>query len=149
MRLVGATGAALVWPARYAWVDAETVTTLIAAHGEDGSLLLRPAFRGRPGWPALLPVAGLEALRALGADRMPDELLDDLAAAGVPVRVVETGDPGVTHDVSVERSSLPAFDGPPEPEDGLSRDWGAPAADEPDDAPVAGPVRLDPAGPAR
>jgi CTP:molybdopterin cytidylyltransferase MocA len=148
VRLVGATGAALVWPARYAWVDAETVTTLIAAHGEDGAPLLRPSFHGRPGWPALLPVGHLDALRALGADRMPDDLLDDLAAAGVPVRVVETGDPGTTHDLSVPRATLPAYDGPPEPEDGLPREWGVPAADEPDDAPLAGPPRLDPAGPA-
>ena len=35
LRLVTGTEAALVWPARLAWVDAETVTTLIAGHGED------------------------------------------------------------------------------------------------------------------
>ena len=50
--LVTATDAALVWPARMAWVDAETVTTLIAAHGDDRSTVLRPAYDGEPGWPA-------------------------------------------------------------------------------------------------
>ena len=49
----------------------------------------------------------LDALRALGATRMPDELLDDLEAAGVPFRIVETGDPGVTHDV-VDAARRPA-----------------------------------------
>ena len=98
-----------------AWVDAETVTTLIAAHGEDRSTVLRPAYDGEPGWPVLLPLRHLDALRRAG--RRPDavDLLDDLEAAGVPFRVVETGDPGVTHDVSTPRADLPPFDGPPEP----------------------------------
>jgi len=143
VRLVAATDAALVWPARLAWVDAETVTTLIAAHGEDRAVVLRPAYAGRPGFPVLLPVAHLDALRVLAADRMPGELFDDLEAAGVPFRSVETGDPGVTHDVSVARADLPPFDGPPEPVE--TPEWGAAAADQPDDAPVAGPARLSPA----
>jgi len=142
-RLVTDTDAVLVWPARLAWVDAETVTTLIAAHGEDRAVVLRPAYAGRPGFPVLLPVAHLDALRVLAADRMPGELFDDLEAAGVPFRSVETGDPGVTHDVSVARADLPPFDGPPEPVE--TPEWGAAAADQPDDAPVAGPARLSPA----
>ena len=140
VRLVAATDAALVWPARLAWVDAETVTTLIAAHGEDRAAVLRPAFRGEAGFPALVPVSALEQLRGLGADRMPADLLDDLAAAGVLVRLVDTGDPGVTHDIGTARSSLPSFDGPPEPEDGVTREWGAGTADEPDDASPRGPL---------
>ena len=32
---VDATDAALVWPARMGWLDAETVTSLIEAHGMD------------------------------------------------------------------------------------------------------------------
>lgn len=143
-RLVAETDAALVWPARMAWVDAETVTTLIAAHGEDRATVLRPAYGGETGWPALLPMAHLAAFRALAADRMPGDLFDDLAAAGVPVRIVETGDPGVTHDVSTPRSALPPFDGPPEPADAHAHEWGAAAADEPDDAPVEGPARFTP-----
>lgn len=143
-RLVAETDAALVWPARLAWVDAETVTTLIEAHGDDRTTVLRPAFGGEAGYPVLVPLAHLETLRALSPARTPDELLDDLAAAGVPVRLIETGDPGVAHDVSVPRASMPPFDGPPEPADGVTREWGAATADEPDDAPVPGPARLPP-----
>jgi CTP:molybdopterin cytidylyltransferase MocA len=144
VRLVAATGAALVWPARLAWVDAETVTTLIAAHGEDREAVLRPAFGGEAGFPALVPVTALATLRGLGADRMPDDLLDDLAAAGVTVRLIDTGDPGVTHDIGTTRASLPAYDGPPGPEDGVVREWGAAAADDPDDAPPARGARGNP-----
>lgn len=140
--LVAETDAALVWPARMAWVDAETVTTLIAAHGADRATVLRPVYGGEPGWPVLLPTAYLEAFRLLAPDRMPDELFDDLEAAGIPTRTVETGDPGVTHDVSTARSALPPFDGPPEPADAHAHEWGAAAADEPDDAPLEGPARF-------
>jgi CTP:molybdopterin cytidylyltransferase MocA len=142
-RLVTDTDAALVWPARVTWVDAETVTTLIATHGEDRTAVVRPAYRGEAGFPVLLPVAHLDSLRALAATRMPDELLEDLEATGVPFRVVDTGDPGVTHDVSVARSDLPAYDGPPEPME--TPEWGSAVADQPDDAPVAGPARIAPA----
>jgi CTP:molybdopterin cytidylyltransferase MocA len=139
-RLVSGTDAALVWPARLAWVDAETVTTLIAASGEDRETVLRPAYRGEPGFPVLLPLAQLELFRALAATRMPGELFEDLEAAGVPVRVLDTGDPGVTHDVSVPRSELPPYDGPPEPAE--TPEWGAGVGDTHDDAPVPGPGRL-------
>src|SRR5215210_7690250 len=50
---VSETSAALVWPARMGWVDAETVTSLIEAHGTDPETVLRPAYRGTAGWPAL------------------------------------------------------------------------------------------------
>jgi CTP:molybdopterin cytidylyltransferase MocA len=133
-RLVTDTDAALVWPARLAWVDAETVTTLIGAHGEDRTAVVRPAYRGEAGFPVLVPVAHLESLRSLGVDRMPHELLEDLEAAGVPFRVIETGDPGVTHDITVPRSDLPPYDGPPEPVE--SPEWGSAVADQLDDAPV-------------
>jgi CTP:molybdopterin cytidylyltransferase MocA len=139
-RLVTDTDAALVWPARLTWVDAETVTTLIAAHGEDRSAVVRPAYRDEPGFPILLPVAHLASFAALAAERMPADLFADLEAAGVPFRVIETGDPGVTHDVSVARADLPPYDGPPEPAD--TPEWGAAVADESDDAPVPGPARL-------
>jgi CTP:molybdopterin cytidylyltransferase MocA len=142
LQLVAGTDAAIIWPARMAWVDAETVTALIAAHGADRLPVIRPAWQGTAGWPVLLPVAHLEEFRALGADRMPDELMDDLAATGVQVRIVETGDPGVTHDISTPRASLPEYDGPPEPADAHAHEWGAAAADEADDAPVEGPARL-------
>ena len=139
--LVGATSAALVWPARLVWADAETVTTLIEAHGEDPGQILRPAHDGDLGWPVLLPLGVLDGLGAVAPDRMPDEILDDLAAAGHATRTVDTGDPGTTHDIGVRRSELPPFDGPPRP-DTVEREWGAPAADQSDDAPPAGPTRL-------
>jgi CTP:molybdopterin cytidylyltransferase MocA len=140
-RLVAGTEAALVWPARLAWVDAETVTTLIHAFGEDRSVVLRPAYRGEPGFPVLLPVGHLGSFRTLGAARMPGELFADLEAAGIPFRIVETGDPGVVYDVSTARADLPPYDGPPEPAEGP--EWGAGIADQPDDAPVPGAARLD------
>jgi CTP:molybdopterin cytidylyltransferase MocA len=141
MSLVAETEAALVWPARLAWVDAETVTSLIAAFGDDRTAVTRPAWQGTVGWPALVPIRHLDALRGLGPERMPDELLDDLAAAAVPFRNLETGDPGVTHDVAVPRLDLPPYDGPPEPADVHAHEWGLATADEPDDVPPGGPGR--------
>ena len=91
------TDAALIWPARMVWVGPETVTSLIEAHGLYPGEMLRPSWDGKPGWPALLPVGHVEALRALPADRMPDDLLTDLEAGGVPTRLLDLGDPG--HDV--------------------------------------------------
>jgi CTP:molybdopterin cytidylyltransferase MocA len=144
MLLVAGTEAALVWPVRMAWVDAETVTSLIATHGERRDALVRPAYDGRTGFPALLPSGRLEALRSLAADRMPGELLEDLAEAGVAVVGLDTGDPGVTIDVTTPRSELPPYDGPPEPADAVNRDWGAAVAAIADDLPVPGPGRLEP-----
>jgi CTP:molybdopterin cytidylyltransferase MocA len=140
--LVADTDAALVWPARLAWVDAETVTTLIAAHGLDRASVIRPSYGGDAGWPVLIPLAYLEALRALSAARMPGELIADLVATGVPFTALETGDPGVVHDVDTPRADLPPYDGPPQPADPHEHEWGAATADEPDDSPVAGPDRL-------
>jgi hypothetical protein len=140
--LVSGTTAALVWPTRLAWADAETVTTLIEAHGETPSAVLRPVYGGEPGWPALVPIGAAGRLASVDAARMPDEILVDLEADGASVLLVDTGDPGVTHDVSVPRSALPRFDGPPRADDAVDREWGAPAADQPDDAPPAGPARL-------
>lgn len=140
VRLVSETEAALVWPARLAWVDAETVTTLIAAHGEDRGAVVRPAYDGNAGFPVLLPVRHLDGLRTLASDRLTDALFEDLEAAGVPFRIIETGDPGVIHDVSIPVTELPPYDGPPEPAG--APEWGAGVADQADDAPVAGPARL-------
>ena len=69
------TTAALVWPARLTWVGAETVTSLIEAHGMDPATILRPAYGGVPGWPVLVPVERLPALVSIGPDRMPDAVL--------------------------------------------------------------------------
>lgn len=134
-REVDGTDAALIWPARMGWVDAETVTSLIEAHGTDRSTILRPAFAGRAGWPALVPVEHLEALRSLPAGRMPAELLDDLASAGVPSRTIDLGDPGTVHDLDTAGADLPPFEGPAEPPAGHRHEWGSPAAAGPDPAP--------------
>ena len=145
--LVAETDAALVWPARLAWVDAETVTQLIEAHGTDRDTVLRPAYGGEAGFPVLLPLAHLDAFARLPADRMPGELLDDLAATGVPFAVLETGDPGVSHDVSVARADLPPYEGPPTPMDAHEHEWGAGVADIGDDVPPPGPSSISIARP--
>ncbi len=78
---------------------------------------------------------------------MPGELFDDLVAAGIPLAVIETGDPGVTHDISVARADLPPYDGPPVPFDAHEHEWGAAAADLADDVPPAGPSSIAPVRP--
>ena len=65
---------------------------------------LRTPFSARPGTTSragrsCCPIAALPALRAVGADRMPPDVLLDLIAAGVPDRLVALGDPGVAFDV--------------------------------------------------
>jgi CTP:molybdopterin cytidylyltransferase MocA len=131
---VDGADAALVWPARMGWVDAETVTSLIEAHGADRSAVLRPAFRGEAGWPVLVPVVHLEILRALDAGLMPDQLLAALTAT-VGGRFVELGDPGTVHDLETPRGELPPFEAPPEPASARHHEWGSPAAAGPDASP--------------
>jgi CTP:molybdopterin cytidylyltransferase MocA len=115
---------ALLWPARLTWVGPETVTSLIEAHGLDRSTILRPTWHGDPGWPVLVPVGALAALRAVAPDRMPPAVIDDLAAT-VALRLVELGDPGVTLDVGTPFADLPAYEGPPDPPAGQAGEWGA------------------------
>jgi CTP:molybdopterin cytidylyltransferase MocA len=140
------TDAALIWPARMAWVGPETVTSLIEAHGASAHALLRPTYDGEVGWPVLLPLVRLPALRALGTDRMPDDLIADLVANGADLRELDLGDPGSTHDGSVARADLPPYRGPIEPVVGHGRDWGAAVADAAD-GPLEGPA-LSPFEPA-
>lgn len=137
---VDATGAALLWPARLGWLDAETVTSLIEAHGTDRGTLLRPAYRGAPGWPILVPVGHLATLRALSPDLLPPAIADALAAAG-PSRTVELGDPGIVHGLDTPRDALPPFEGPPQPPAGPHHEWGALVAAGPDEAPEPPTVR--------
>lgn len=131
---------ALIWPARMVWVSPETVTSLIEAHGVDRSTLLRPAYEGEAGWPVLLPSAGASMLRDIAPDRMPDMILTDLVAAGLSIRAIELGDPGVTHDAGVARGDLPAYLGPSEPAAPHHHEWGAAQADDPEESPVEGPA---------
>lgn len=122
--LVAGVGAALVWPARLCWVGPETVTSLVEAHGTRAERVLVPTWHGEPGWPKLFPVAHLEAFRSLAPDRMPGDLFDDLAAAGVSFEEIELGDPGVVIDGATPRADLPAYEGPTEPAGNHVHEWG-------------------------
>src|SRR5688500_18885586 len=117
------TSAVLVWPARMTWVGPETVTSLIETHGTDAGAVLRPAWDGTPGWPVLVPIASLDALRALPAETMPDDVISVLVAT-LPSRAVEVGDPGVVHDADTPFADLPPYDGPPDPPAGHTHEWG-------------------------
>lgn len=116
------TTAVLLWPARMTWVGPETVTSLIEAHGLDRDTILRPAWEGEAGWPVLLPTAALDALRGIGSDRMPADILEDLVATR-PARTVDVGDPGVHFDVDTAHDALPAYEGPPDPPAGHIHEW--------------------------
>jgi CTP:molybdopterin cytidylyltransferase MocA len=120
---VGDLTGALLWPARLVWVGPETITSLIEAHGVARDTLLRPTWQGEPGWPVLLPLSGLDALRAAPPDIMPPDIVERLAAS-LPTRDVDLGDPGVTHDVDTPFEALPAYDGPPDPPAGHTHEWG-------------------------
>ncbi len=126
---VSETTAALLWPARMTWVGPETVTSLIEAHGADPATVLRPTWHADPGWPVLVPLIHLEALRAIPADRMPPDVLAALVEV-VPTREVELGDPGVVHGVDVPFIDLPPYEGPPGPAAGHGHEWGADIAAE-------------------
>ena len=117
------TSAILIWPAQMTWVGPETVTSLIEAHGTAGATMLRPAWNGTSGWPVLLPIAALDALRAVRPDALPPDVIEGLAAI-VPSRVVEVGDPGVVHDAETAFADLPPYDGPPDPPAGHTHEWG-------------------------
>jgi len=135
---VEGTDAALLWPGRYAHVDAETVTSLIEAHGADPTAVLVPSYEGTPGWPVLLPLAAAATLSQVAGTPLVD-LPAALRAAGVRTRLIELGDPGIVHDLSTAPADLPAFSGPPEPVGAISTDWGerVPSAD-PSPAPPRG-----------
>jgi CTP:molybdopterin cytidylyltransferase MocA len=141
------TDAVLLWPARMTWVGPETVTSMIELHGTAPGLLLRPTWEADPGWPVLLPLTALPALRAVAADRMPPLVVDDMIAAGVADRLVELGDPGVAIDRTTPRADLPPYLGPEEPVVGHVHEWGAAQAEAPDDGPLEGPA-LAPYAPA-
>lgn len=130
----------LVWPARMGWVGPETVTSLIEAHGVDRSAVLRPTYDGEDGWPVLLPLEGVAALASVAPDRMPDDIVADVIASGVPARSLDLGDPGTTHDGSVPRAELPPYRGPLEPAAPHRHEWGAAIADAPEDSPLEGPA---------
>jgi len=123
------TTAVFMWPARMVWVGPETITSLIEAHGPDPATVLLPGWQDEPGWPVLVPIAHLDALRAIAPDRMPLDVIQDLVAA-VPARVIDMGDPGVIHDADTAPADLPAYEGPPDPPAGHTHEWGADVASE-------------------
>ena len=123
------TTAALIWPARMIWVGAETITSLIEAHGPDPATVLLPGWEGDSGWPVLVPLVHLDTLRAISPDRMPRDVIHELVAL-VPARVVDMGDPGVMHDADTSLAELPAYQGPPDPPAGHTHEWGADVARE-------------------
>jgi len=123
------TTAVLLWPARMTWVGPETVTSLIEAHGPHPTSVLRPAWHGAAGWPVVVPVAHLGALRAVAWDLMPQDIIEALVGS-VPSRLVEVGDPGVTHDAGTATADLPAYEGPPGSPAGHTHEWGANVASE-------------------
>jgi CTP:molybdopterin cytidylyltransferase MocA len=134
------TDAAFIWPGRLVWADAETVTTLIEAHGARRESILRPRYGDEEGWPTLVPMSALPVLRSQAANLMPDEILAATAAAGIKLESIDMGDPGVNHDIDTPFDQLPAYQGPAEPGAGMPPEWGAAAAEMPDDAPLEGPA---------
>ena len=110
---------------------ATAVDILIRGSGPefDPDLVLLPAWQGEPGWPVLVPVSRLDALRAISPDLMPLDVVHALVAA-VPARVIELGDPGVIHDASTALADLPAYEGPPDPPAGHTHEWGVDVAAE-------------------
>jgi len=120
---VQGASAALLWPGRMIWVGAETITSLIEAHGMDPGTLLRPAWSGQQGWPVLLPLAHLDVLRSVSATLDPDDAIHALADA-VPSRAVELGDPGVVFDAATAEPDLPPYEGPSVPAGGHVHEWG-------------------------
>jgi len=144
---VAETDGALIWPARMTWVGPETVTSLIELHGTAPRAVLRPTWDDAPGWPVLLPPAGVEALRSVAPDRMPPDVIADVIAGGLEDRHVPLGDPGVAFDRGTPRDELPAYVGPTEPAAGHVHEWGAAMAETSDDGPLEGPA-LAPYAPA-
>jgi CTP:molybdopterin cytidylyltransferase MocA len=136
---IAETDGYLIWPARLTWVGPETVTSLIETHGTAGGSILAPVYDGERGWPVLVPSSAVGLMRRVTADRMPDEIVDDIVAAGGRIRVYELGDPGTTHDVGTPRTDLPPYVGPGEPPAGHVHEWGEAIADLPEDVPLEGP----------
>ncbi|HUG48149.1 MAG TPA: NTP transferase domain-containing protein [Candidatus Limnocylindria bacterium] len=134
------TEAVLLWPGRMVWVDAETMTSLIEAHGADRAAVLRPVYEGEVGWPALLPVISVAQLGEPHPGRSLDELLAALLHGSARLRTVETGDPGTVLDLNTPIDALPPYAGPPAPVAGPAPEWGAAAAEGSDESPLAGPA---------
>jgi molybdenum cofactor cytidylyltransferase len=108
------TAAALLWPIRYPWVDPQTVTSLIEAHGAAGEAIIRAASSGQAGFPILFPVGLRDKLASTSAPHAP-EAIAEMAATGVTLTTLELGDPGIVNDAATPRSCQPAYQAPPRP----------------------------------
>jgi CTP:molybdopterin cytidylyltransferase MocA len=73
-----------------------------------------PAYAGQTGFPILVPATLIERLAGHSGLNGADAVTA-LIAEGVPVRVVELGDPGIVYDTATPHASLPGYQGPPEP----------------------------------
>lgn len=121
------TRAVLLWPGRMTWVDPETVTSLIEAHGRAPDQVIRPQRAGQAGWPVLVPAGRLEeVLGETGVMRLDERLAETSS------ETVELGDPGSVLGNEVAVDDLPDYAGPPEPVGGPPPEWGAAAADTPE-----------------
>jgi hypothetical protein len=116
--------AGLLWPVRCAWVDPETVTSLVEAHGASPDSIVRPAWAAQAGFPILVPVGFDERLSAR-PDLHAYQVVEALVAEGAPYRLLELGDPGIIFDVSTPRAGMPGYQGPPEPASGPPPEWNA------------------------
>jgi CTP:molybdopterin cytidylyltransferase MocA len=120
------TSAVLLWPGRMTWIDPETVTSLIEAHGRHPRTLTRPRRAGESGWPVLLPIEQVPVVLA-GPRGTAAEAL-----AGHHIGSLELGDPGSVLGLEVALDELPDYAGPPEPVGGPPPEWGAAAAEQPE-----------------
>ncbi|MFI5258528.1 MAG: NTP transferase domain-containing protein [Candidatus Limnocylindrales bacterium] len=118
------TTAGLLWPFRYAWVDPETVTSMVEAHGLAPDAIVRPAYGGASGFPILVPISFLDRLEKR-AGLHGEDAVAALIADGAAVRVIELGDPGIVYDLATPRSDLPGYQGPAQPAAGPAPEWNA------------------------
>ena len=122
--VVTETTAVLLWPVRYAWVDPETVTSLVEAHGVTPEAIVRPAWSGQVGFPILVPIRFEDRLLTrIGLSG--HEAVEALVADAAPYRALELGDPGIVFDIATPRSDLPGYQGPPEPAGNPPPEWNA------------------------
>jgi CTP:molybdopterin cytidylyltransferase MocA len=91
-----ATTAVLLWPARVTDMTADVVRSLVSTSSLDALAIVHPGDGADIGFPALFPVRHRDALDTIGPDRMPGQVLNELADGGIPTRV-----PGSTADERV------------------------------------------------
>jgi CTP:molybdopterin cytidylyltransferase MocA len=118
------TTAFLAWPAAQVWVGAETVTSLIEAHGVAPDVMVVPTWQNDPGWPILLPATALDGLGQLPGTLPVGDAVAQLGSAGLGAWPVGLGDPGTVLDAATPRDQLPEYSGPPAPVSGRAHEWG-------------------------